>query len=117
MLAIVSLAGVIVSHILVLSDFIEQARGKGMPLEEALVRAGLARLRPVLVTVFATVGGLIPLFLTGGTLWHPLAYFRPAARDRVDADPVANPVLPVLRQTKTDFLITGPVRIARAEPW
>ena len=41
-------------------------------LKEALVHAGLARLRPVLVTVFATVGGLIPLFLTGGALWHPL---------------------------------------------
>ena len=31
-----------------------------------------ARLRPVLVTVLAVVGGLIPLFLTGGALWHPL---------------------------------------------
>jgi len=72
MLAIVSLAGVMVSHIIVLSDFIEHARAQGLPLEEALVQAGLARLRPVLVTVLATVGGLIPLFLTGGALWHPL---------------------------------------------
>jgi multidrug efflux pump subunit AcrB len=72
LLGIVSLAGVIVSHIIVLSDFIEKARASGMPLEGALVQAGLARLRPVLVTVFATVGGLIPLFLTGGALWHPL---------------------------------------------
>jgi multidrug efflux pump subunit AcrB len=72
LLGIVSLAGVIVSHIIVLSDFIENARASGMSLEQALVQAGLARLRPVLVTVFATVGGLIPLFLTGGALWHPL---------------------------------------------
>jgi multidrug efflux pump subunit AcrB len=72
LLAIVSLAGVMVSHIIVLSDFIEHARAKGLPLEQALVQAGLARLRPVLVTVLATVGGLIPLFLTGGALWHPL---------------------------------------------
>ena len=72
LLGIVSLSGVIVSHIIVLSDFIEQARARGLPLEDALVQAGLARLRPVLVTVFATVGGLIPLFLTGGALWHPL---------------------------------------------
>jgi multidrug efflux pump subunit AcrB len=72
LLAIVSLAGVMVSHIIVLSDYIEHARAKGLPLEEALVQAGLARLRPVLVTVLATVGGLIPLFLTGGALWHPL---------------------------------------------
>jgi len=72
LLGLVSLSGVIVSHIIVLSDFIEQARERGLPLEDALVQAGLARLRPVLVTVFATVGGLIPLFLTGGALWHPL---------------------------------------------
>ena len=72
LLAMVSLAGVMVSHIIVLSDFIEHARAKGLPLEEALVQAGLARLRPVLVTVLATVGGLIPLFFTGGALWHPL---------------------------------------------
>jgi multidrug efflux pump subunit AcrB len=72
LLAMVSLAGVMVSHIIVLSDFIEDARGRGLPLEQALVQAGLARLRPVLVTVMATVGGLIPLFLTGGALWHPL---------------------------------------------
>lgn len=72
LLAVVSLAGVMVSHIIVLSDFIEEARAHGLPLEEALVQAGLARLRPVLVTVLATVGGLIPLFLTGGALWHPL---------------------------------------------
>jgi multidrug efflux pump subunit AcrB len=72
LLAMVSLAGVMVSHIIVLSDFIEEARAKGLALEQALVQAGLARLRPVLVTVLATVGGLIPLFLTGGALWHPL---------------------------------------------
>lgn len=72
LLAMVSLAGVMVSHIIVLSDFIEDARARGLRLEEALVQAGLARLRPVLVTVLATVGGLIPLFLTGGALWHPL---------------------------------------------
>ncbi len=72
LLAMVSLAGVMVSHIIVLSDFIEEARARGLPLEQALVQAGLARLRPVLVTVLATVGGLIPLFLTGGALWHPL---------------------------------------------
>jgi len=72
LLAIISLAGVMVSHIIVLSDYIEEARAHGLPLEQALVQAGLARLRPVMVTVFATVGGLIPLFLTGGALWHPL---------------------------------------------
>jgi multidrug efflux pump subunit AcrB len=71
-IGIMSLAGVVVSHIIVLSDFIEEARAEGMELKEALVQAGLVRLRAVLVTVLATVGGLIPLALTGGELWRPL---------------------------------------------
>ena len=41
-------------------------------MTQALVQAGLVRLRAVLVTVLATVGGLIPLNLTGGELWRPL---------------------------------------------
>ena len=72
LLGIVSLAGVIVSHIIVLSDFIEDARARGMALKEALLQAGLVRLRAVLVTVLATVGGLIPLAISGGELWRPL---------------------------------------------
>ena len=73
MLAIVSLAGVIVSHIIVLSDFIEEARASGMELKAALLHAGLVRMRPVLVTVLATASGLVPLALSGGELWRPLA--------------------------------------------
>jgi multidrug efflux pump subunit AcrB len=72
LLGIVSLAGVIVSHIIVLSDFIEEARAAGRELKEALLQAGLVRLRAVLVTVLATVCGLIPLALQGGELWRPL---------------------------------------------
>ncbi len=72
LLGMVSLAGVIVSHIIVLNDFLEEARAEGLELKAALVRAGLVRLRAVLVTVLATVGGLIPLTLAGGELWRPL---------------------------------------------
>jgi multidrug efflux pump subunit AcrB len=71
-LAIVSLGGVIVSHIIVLSDSIEEGLARGMALKDALVQAGLVRMRPVLVTVLATAGGLIPLAITGGELWRPL---------------------------------------------
>ncbi|WP_395741944.1 efflux RND transporter permease subunit [Prosthecobacter sp.] len=72
LIGIVSLAGVIVSHIIVLSDFIEEERAAGIPLEQALMQAALVRLRAVLATVFATVCGLIPLAVTGGELWRPL---------------------------------------------
>jgi multidrug efflux pump subunit AcrB len=71
-LGIASLIGVVVSHIIVLFDFIEDAREGGMPLKEALLDAGLLRLRPVLITVGATVLGLVPLAFHGGPLWEPL---------------------------------------------
>src|SRR6266849_5018610 len=55
-------------------DFIEEMREKGEPLERALVDAGIVRLRPVLITVGATVLALFPLALHGGPLWKPLCY-------------------------------------------
>jgi multidrug efflux pump subunit AcrB len=73
-LGIASLVGVVVSHVVVLFDFIEEAREAGTPLREALVEAGLARLRPVMITVAATVIGLFPLAKNGGPLWEPLCY-------------------------------------------
>src|SRR5258706_1492171 len=76
LLGIVSLAGIMVSHIIVLSDFIEEARAKGLPLEQALVQAGLARLRPGLVTGLATVGGLLPPLFTCRAFWDPRTALR-----------------------------------------
>jgi multidrug efflux pump subunit AcrB len=73
-LGMVSLIGVIVSHIIVLFDFIEEGRQEGVPLKTALLDAGIVRLRPVLITVGATVIALIPLALHGGPLWEPLCY-------------------------------------------
>jgi multidrug efflux pump subunit AcrB len=73
-LGIISLIGVIVSHIIVLFDFIEEAHERGEPLRDALLDAGLHRLRPVLITVGATVLGLFPLAAHGGPLWEPLCY-------------------------------------------
>jgi multidrug efflux pump subunit AcrB len=73
-LGIASLVGVIVSHIIVLFDFIEEQHGHGAPLREALLDAGIVRLRPVMVTVGATVFGLIPLAMHGGPLWEGLCY-------------------------------------------
>jgi multidrug efflux pump subunit AcrB len=58
-LGIASLIGVIVSHVIVLFDFIEDRHERGEPLQEALLDAGIIRLRPVLITVGATVLALI----------------------------------------------------------
>jgi multidrug efflux pump subunit AcrB len=73
-LGIASLVGVIVSHVIVLFDFIEEAHERGESLRESLLDAGIVRLRPVLITVGATVIALFPLASHGGPLWEPLCY-------------------------------------------
>ena len=73
-LGIASLIGVIVSHVIVLFDFIEERHAMGEPFEEAVIDAGIIRLRPVMITVGATVLALFPLAVHGGPLWQPLCY-------------------------------------------
>ncbi len=75
-LGVASLTGVIVSHIIVLFDCIEELRQAGKPLGWALTAATLVRMRPILVTVLATVGGLVPLAVRGGPLWEPMCYVQ-----------------------------------------
>ena len=57
-----------------LFDFIEEMHAKGEPFEEAVIDAGIIRLRPVMITVGATVLALFPLAMHGGPLWQPLCY-------------------------------------------
>lgn len=73
-LAIISLIGVIVSHVIVFFDFIEEMHESGADLETSLIMAGIMRFRPVMVTVGATVLAFVPLALNGGPLWEPLCY-------------------------------------------
>lgn len=74
-IGLVALAGIVVNDAIVLVDFANQARRRGLPLKEALMESGINRLRPVLLTTFTTIGGLLPLFLNlsgGAEFWGPL---------------------------------------------
>lgn len=71
MIGLLMLIGIVTTNAIVLVDRIGQNRTeKGMPIREALVEAGITRLRPILMTAFATIAALIPLALTtsSGTL-------------------------------------------------
>ena len=57
----ISLAGVVVNNGIVLLQFINQLRAQGLSIEEAVIRAGVIRFRPVLLTAITTVIGLIPM--------------------------------------------------------
>jgi multidrug efflux pump len=59
---IISLAGVVVNNAIVLIDYIDLLREReGLSVREALVRAGMTRFRPVVLTAVTTVLGLVPL--------------------------------------------------------
>ena len=61
-------------HVIVLFDFIEERHEEGENLRDSLIDAGIMRIRPVLITVAATVLALFPLALHGGPLWEALCY-------------------------------------------
>ncbi|MHC4873093.1 MAG: efflux RND transporter permease subunit [Planctomycetota bacterium] len=58
---VISLAGVVVNNAIVLIDYIIQLRERGMKRDEAIIAAGVTRLRPVLLTAITTILGLIPM--------------------------------------------------------
>ncbi len=62
-MGIISLAGVVVNNSIVLIDYTEKLRERGMSRQEAVLAAGATRLRPVLLTASTTILGLLPMAL------------------------------------------------------
>jgi multidrug efflux pump subunit AcrB len=75
-LGLIILAGIVVNNAIVLIDYINTLRGRGMELTVAIVEAGRARLRPILMTTLTTVLGLFPMALgigEGAEIRAPMA--------------------------------------------
>jgi multidrug efflux pump subunit AcrB len=60
---IAAAAGVVVNDNLVLMDYCNKLREKGMDAKEAMVEAGVARFRPILLTSVTTIVGLVPMMM------------------------------------------------------
>jgi multidrug efflux pump subunit AcrB len=60
-IGVISLAGVVVNNAIVLLDYVEQLRRQGIAMREALIQAGIARFRPVMLTAGTTILGLLPM--------------------------------------------------------
>lgn len=76
LMGMVILVGIVVNNGIVLVDFINQLREKGITLMDAVIQAGKVRLRPVLMTAFTTIFAMLPLAIgmgEGSEIWAPLA--------------------------------------------
>jgi multidrug efflux pump subunit AcrB len=75
-MGIILLVGLVVKNGIMLLDFSEKLHAEGEPFETAIAHAGRIRLRPILMTTFCTLFGLLPLALglgAGAELQKPLA--------------------------------------------
>ncbi|WP_417821935.1 efflux RND transporter permease subunit [Terasakiella sp.] len=67
LMGMLALIGVVVNDALVLVDYINQQRARGMSLQHAVLNAGTARFRPVMLTSLTTFIGLVPLLFEKST--------------------------------------------------
>ncbi len=75
-IGIIMLVGIVVNNSIVLIDYINQLRQKGMERKEAIILGGETRLRPILMTMFTTVLALVPMAIgigEGAELRAPMA--------------------------------------------
>ena len=69
------LIGIVVKNAIVLVDYINLMRDRGYSLNEAIIRSGKSRLRPVLMTALTTIFGLMPMPILkgeGSEIWRPM---------------------------------------------
>jgi len=76
LIGVIMLAGIVVNNAIVLVDFVNQLRRRGLSIDEALLEAGQVRLRPILMTTSTTVLGLVPMAIgigEGAEIRAPMA--------------------------------------------
>jgi multidrug efflux pump subunit AcrB len=74
LLGVIALFGIVINNAIVLIDRIEiEINENGLRPQAAIIEAAQRRLRPILLTTFTTILGLIPLWIGGGPMWKPMA--------------------------------------------
>ena len=76
LMGVIILAGIVVNNAIVFIDYTNRLRKKGMEIYEALVLAGKTRLRPILITAFTTIFGMLPMAISrseGSEMRSPMA--------------------------------------------
>lgn len=71
-LGIMSLLGIVVRNGIILIDYAEELRAHGSDVPTSAMLAGKRRMRPIFLTSFAAAIGVVPMIVSGSTLWGPL---------------------------------------------
>jgi HAE1 family hydrophobic/amphiphilic exporter-1 len=104
-IGLILLMGLVTKNAILLVDrALQLMREKGMPRKEAIIEAGMTRLRPILMTSFAMVGGMLPLFLAlgaGAEMRAPMA--RAVVGGIVTSTLLTLVVIPVFFDIMDDF--------------
>ena len=66
MIGVILLMGIVAKNAILLIDFAKWSEESGMPRREAIIEAGRVRLRPILMTTFALIAGMVPVALGRG---------------------------------------------------
>jgi len=66
LIGVILLMGIVAKNAILLIDFAKWSEEKGLPRRQAIIEAGRARLRPILMTTFALIAGMVPVALGHG---------------------------------------------------
>jgi len=66
MIGVILLVGIVAKNAILLIDFAKSSEESGMDRREALIQAGRIRLRPILMTTFALIAGMVPVAMGVG---------------------------------------------------
>lgn len=69
-----SLVGIVVNNSIILVDYTNQLLATEFELDDAIIEAAKTRFTPIFLTTATTIGGLLPLTFSGGTLWAPMGW-------------------------------------------
>jgi multidrug efflux pump subunit AcrB len=73
-IGLTGLIGIVINNSILLVEYSNQLMREGKQMYDAVKTAAQVRFKPILLTTFTTIGGLLPLTLRGGTIWAPFGW-------------------------------------------
>ena len=73
-IGLTSLVGIVVNNSIILVDYANQMRRNGLDQIDAIMEAARTRFVPIILTTLTTIGGLLPLTMSGSSMWSPMGW-------------------------------------------